>query len=82
MNVHQMPGNLKILCEEINIDKQSRIMVLEAPTGNSGSKSTILGIPRENFIEVRAVQQELLKRGALPIPDLKEQLMRDRKSVV
>lgn len=76
MNVHQMPGNLKILCEEINIDKQSRIMVLEAPTGNSGSKSTILGIPRENFIEVRAVQQELLKRGALPIPDLKEQLMR------
>lgn len=76
MNVNQMPGNLKILCEEINIDKQSRIMVLEAPSGNSGSNPTILRIPRENFIEVKAVQQELLKRGARRIPNLKEQLDR------
>ena len=76
MNVHQPPARLSVLWEEINIDTQSHTMVLEVLTANLKLEPTILRIPRQNFIEVKLVQQELLKRGAPLIPDLKAQLER------
>lgn len=76
MNIHQLPVQLSVLSEEINIDKQSHTMVLEVLTTNLKLKPAILRIPRQQFVEVKLVQQELLKRGAPLIPDLKEQLDR------
>lgn len=76
MNVHQMPVSLKMLCEEIDIDKRSHTMVLEVQTTNLKTKPEILRIPRKNFNDAKFVQQMLLDRGAPIIADLKVQLER------
>lgn len=76
MNIHQALDRLSVLAEEINMDKQTHIMVLKVLKANSKLEPVILRIPRENLVEVKLVQQELLKRGARRIPNLKDQLDR------